>query len=246
MMTSSNINIFRVTAHLCGELTGHRWIPLTKASDTEIWCFLVYAWTNDWINNYDAGDLRRHHTHYDVIVIDSLCFVVAWYPAIGQYLTGLLQYELLWFNAKGKYTMSSKNSNFVSEYSPTQMLLHYQNIPKTLLLNVLIGLTGTGIQQHGVYCIVILSSWKVYGAIGFLLSQISWNETRTSKRKVSHCWSITVQNISGILSLLWINDGYIILNNVTDKYFPCNMVFLLKSERCFIINDVVTRARNSW
>ena len=40
LMTSSNGNIFRVTGPLCGEFTGHRWIPRTKASDTELWCFL--------------------------------------------------------------------------------------------------------------------------------------------------------------------------------------------------------------
>ena len=33
MMTSSNGNSFRVTGHLCGEFTGLRWIPRTKASD---------------------------------------------------------------------------------------------------------------------------------------------------------------------------------------------------------------------
>ena len=33
MMTSSNGNIFRVTGPLCGEFTGDRWIPRTKASD---------------------------------------------------------------------------------------------------------------------------------------------------------------------------------------------------------------------
>ena len=38
-MTSSNGNIFRVTGPLCGEFIGHRWIPLTKASDAELWCF---------------------------------------------------------------------------------------------------------------------------------------------------------------------------------------------------------------
>ena len=43
MMMSSNGNIFRVTDHLCGEFTGHRWIPHTKASDTELWCFLWSA-----------------------------------------------------------------------------------------------------------------------------------------------------------------------------------------------------------
>ena len=40
MMTSSNENISPVTGPLCGEFTGDRWIPLTKASDAERWCFL--------------------------------------------------------------------------------------------------------------------------------------------------------------------------------------------------------------
>ena len=40
MMTSSNGNIFRVTGHLCGKFTGHRWISHTKASDAELWCLL--------------------------------------------------------------------------------------------------------------------------------------------------------------------------------------------------------------
>ena len=47
-----------------------RWIPLTKASDAELWCFLWSApWINGWVNNREAGDLRRHHAHYDVIVM---------------------------------------------------------------------------------------------------------------------------------------------------------------------------------
>ena len=43
MMTSSNGNIFRLTGHLCGDFIGHRWIPHTKASDAELWCFLSSA-----------------------------------------------------------------------------------------------------------------------------------------------------------------------------------------------------------
>ena len=43
MMTPSNGNIFRVTGHLCGEFTGPRWIPRTKASDAELWSFLWSA-----------------------------------------------------------------------------------------------------------------------------------------------------------------------------------------------------------
>ena len=30
---------------------------------------LICAWINDWVNNREAGDLRRQHGHYDVIVM---------------------------------------------------------------------------------------------------------------------------------------------------------------------------------
>ena len=43
MMTSSNRNIFRVTGLMWGESIGHLWIPLTKASDVDLWCFLWSA-----------------------------------------------------------------------------------------------------------------------------------------------------------------------------------------------------------
>ena len=70
MMTSPNGNIFRVTGPLCGKFTGHRWIPLTKASDAEVRCFLWSApWINGWVNNREAADFRRHRAHYDVIVM---------------------------------------------------------------------------------------------------------------------------------------------------------------------------------
>ena len=108
IMTSSNGNLFRVTGPLCGEFTGYWWIPSTKASDAELWCFiwsengkpfprywpfvrgihrllvnspnkgqwrgalmfyLICAWTNDWANNRDAGDLRRHRGYYGVTVM---------------------------------------------------------------------------------------------------------------------------------------------------------------------------------
>ena len=43
MMTSANVDIFRVTGHLWKEPTGHWWIPPTKASDAEIKCFISSA-----------------------------------------------------------------------------------------------------------------------------------------------------------------------------------------------------------
>ena len=72
MMTSSNGNIFHVTGPLCGEFTGHRWIPLTKARCRALMFSLICPWINGWLNNHEAGDLRRHHAQYDVIVMNWL------------------------------------------------------------------------------------------------------------------------------------------------------------------------------
>ena len=41
-MTSLKGNIFRITVTLCGVFTGDRWIPLTEASDAELW--LMFLW----------------------------------------------------------------------------------------------------------------------------------------------------------------------------------------------------------
>ena len=63
-------NFFHVTDPLRGEFTGHRWTPLTKASDAGLWwVFFIWAWINRWVNNCEAGELRRHRAHYDVIVM---------------------------------------------------------------------------------------------------------------------------------------------------------------------------------
>ena len=44
----------------------------TKTSDADLWCFLWSApeQTVSKVNNRDAGDLRRHCAHYDVIVMN--------------------------------------------------------------------------------------------------------------------------------------------------------------------------------
>ena len=70
VITAPNGTIFRVTGPLCGEFTGHQWIPLTNASDAELWCCLwSCAWINHQVNNREAGDLRRRRAHYDITVM---------------------------------------------------------------------------------------------------------------------------------------------------------------------------------
>ena len=44
-------------------------LALSKASDAGVFVFFICAWTNDLVNNRDAGDLRRNRVHYDVNVM---------------------------------------------------------------------------------------------------------------------------------------------------------------------------------
>ena len=39
---------------------------------------LIYTWIRGWVNNREAGDLRRHQAHYDVIVMSY----PVWYMAL--------------------------------------------------------------------------------------------------------------------------------------------------------------------
>ena len=81
MMTSSNGNIFRVTDHLCGEFTGHRWIP-TKASDAELWCFFdlrmskrLSEHSRGWWFETPSRPLWRHCNGYPVSIICSYTYL---------------------------------------------------------------------------------------------------------------------------------------------------------------------------
>ena len=69
MMTSSNGNIFRVTGPLYGELTGPGEFPHKSQWRGVLMFSLICVWINGWVNNREAGDLRRHRGHYDVNVM---------------------------------------------------------------------------------------------------------------------------------------------------------------------------------
>ena len=49
-----------------GEFPAQR--PVSRSFDVS----LISAWINGWVNNREAGDLRRHRAHYDVIVMGFL------------------------------------------------------------------------------------------------------------------------------------------------------------------------------
>ena len=64
MMTSWNGNILHIIGHLSRVNSPHKgqWHGALMFS-------LICIWINGWVNNGEAGDLRRHHAHYDVIIM---------------------------------------------------------------------------------------------------------------------------------------------------------------------------------
>ena len=55
---------------------------------------LICAWTNSWVNNRDAGDLRRYCAHYDVTVIVTHIYYFGSYM-LDKYHTNCITLEQL-------------------------------------------------------------------------------------------------------------------------------------------------------
>ena len=59
---------------------GIHWSPVNSPHKSQwggaLMFSLICAWINSWVNNREAGDLRCHCAHYDVIV---MCTTFKWY-----------------------------------------------------------------------------------------------------------------------------------------------------------------------
>ena len=71
IMASSNGNIFRVTGHVRGIHRSPVNSPRKDQWRGALMFSLICTWMNDWVNNREAGDFRRHRAHYDVTVMYS-------------------------------------------------------------------------------------------------------------------------------------------------------------------------------
>ena len=63
---SALLAIYAGNSPLTGEFLAQR--PVTRNFDISFIC----AWMTPWVNNREAGDLRRHRAHYDVTVIMAI------------------------------------------------------------------------------------------------------------------------------------------------------------------------------
>ena len=54
---------------------------------------VICVWINDWVNNREAGDLRRQRGHYDVIVMEISVFIFKIHKISSFCLCGCCQIE---------------------------------------------------------------------------------------------------------------------------------------------------------
>ena len=85
MMTSSNGNIFRVTGHVCGEFTGPGEFPAQRPVSHNFDALFHLRPINCWVNNGEAGDLRRYRAHHDVTVMGVTTWtgLPYYWPCVG-------------------------------------------------------------------------------------------------------------------------------------------------------------------
>ena len=66
---------------------------------------LIYAWINDWVNNREAGDLRRQHGHYDVIVMRCNQITLLTFRHFHQSIYSSIRLEIELSYHSGKHFM---------------------------------------------------------------------------------------------------------------------------------------------
>ena len=116
------------------------------------WCgalmfSLICTRTNDWVNNRDASDLRRHHAHYDVTVIQS---VAVW------------RHACLFTVAVACH--SEKKSRKV-------WLYHFKNSKSYVLL-----VWNSSLTSVFVFCVKHLSSKFIHGLLLWHLSELMYRQ----------------------------------------------------------------------
>ena len=135
-MTSSNGNIFRVTGHLCEEFTGDQLSPHKGQWRGALMFSLICVWINSWVNNGEAGDLRRYHAHYDVtimkfIIIITFCKLciprVVWTICLiykPNKINNLISCE----NKKRLYNTDIINSTSIAYYFPQRQMFSFSHL----------------------------------------------------------------------------------------------------------------------
>ena len=112
--------------------------------------YLICAWTNGWVNNRDAGDLRRHWAQYDVtvmVIIEPNCAE----PSANKILTENLD---MFFTISVCLYINDSVTPLQSRWCHSKWLLRYREIDifhsRITFDQIIIGTSheGQGVSNH--------------------------------------------------------------------------------------------------
>ena len=159
MMTSSNGIIFRVIGPLCGEFTGKPVISPHKGQWRGALVFsLICDWINGWVKNCEAGDIRRHQTYYDVIVIIK---------DIGKIHHSQAATKHIKTNTSKRESLNCWNKSVTSMPSPCLYLasLYYSLVATFGIIGygvISAGITALEHAKKGVMFAICQAAWQKY------------------------------------------------------------------------------------
>ena len=81
---------------------------------------MIYAWINDWENNREAGDLRRHRGLYDVNVMSSAAMVLTMEDKVSFIFR---KHSILIVSSERLYNFDGTNSSM--EFHGTSFTIRY-------------------------------------------------------------------------------------------------------------------------
>ena len=230
MMTSSNGNVFRVTGPKCGEFIGPGEFPRKDQWRGTLMFSLICAWINGWVNNREAGDLRRHRGHYDVSVMSFWVSITSLWEKEDWYIGHFLVRRWRW-GASVNYVQV-----FKSEFYSTLLILlprfrfkmrsgslHGMSRKLVILLVILLPGRQWDYERLGTFNNILV--FREYPLISCLVG--SWTS------QVS-CWLEIMEIITNSTGYSLENVSYL-----TDDYIPYEII-VLYGIRHILFNKVMS------
>ena len=106
-----------------GEFPAQR--PVMRSFDV----FFDLGWINGWINNREAGDMRRHRAHYDVVVMNMDCLLPKVQRGIACCITMISYWKNITLNGRAICIIMSKLQTIAL------IILSWYNVITDSLLN---------------------------------------------------------------------------------------------------------------
>ena len=162
---------------------------------------LICAWTNGWVNNLDAGDLRRHRAQYDVTVMFTIQF--SWkFSMLSSKFSWADRYET--YNSHANYAVLTCTGNCCIIMTRYEIISGEENIYLISIVIMENTLTHWGRITH--ICVGKLTTNGSDTATSHYLNQcwdiVNWTHGNKLQWKLNRNLYISIQE-NAFVNVVW-------------------------------------------